>query len=64
MDYVATKTPFPMGGAVTTEHYVKEKRDTVLRYVKALAQALHYLKTNEKARWRLSPATRVSRIAR
>jgi NitT/TauT family transport system substrate-binding protein len=48
VDYVANKTPFPMGGAVTTERYVKEKRDTVLRYVKALAQALHYLKTNRE----------------
>ena len=62
---MANKTPFPMGGAVTTERYVKEKRDTVLRYVKALAQALHYLKTNrEGSCWRLSPATRVSIIAR
>jgi NitT/TauT family transport system substrate-binding protein len=48
VDYVAAKTPFPMGGAVTTERYVKEKRDAVLRYVKALAQALHYLKTNRE----------------
>jgi len=48
VDYVAAKTPFPMGGAVTTERYVKEKRDTVLRYVKALTQALHYLKTNRE----------------
>ena len=48
VDYVATKTPFPMGGAVTTERYVREKRDAVLRYVKALAQALHYLKTNRE----------------
>ena len=48
VDYVAAKTPFPMGGAVTTQRYVKEKRDTVLRYVKALAQALHYLKTNRE----------------
>jgi ABC-type nitrate/sulfonate/bicarbonate transport system substrate-binding protein len=46
VDYVANKTPFPMGGAVTTERYVKEKRDVVLRYIKALTQALHYLKTN------------------
>jgi hypothetical protein len=28
--------------------YVKEKRDVVLRYVKALAQALHYLTTNRE----------------
>lgn len=48
VDYVANKTPFPMGGAVTTQRYVKEKRDTVLRYVKALTQALHYLKTNRE----------------
>jgi ABC-type nitrate/sulfonate/bicarbonate transport system substrate-binding protein len=48
VDYVANKTPFPMGGAVTTQRYVKEQRDTVLRYVKALAQALHYLKTNRE----------------
>ena len=48
VDYVANKTPFPMGGAVTTQRYVKEKRDTVLRYVKAMAQALHYLKTNRE----------------
>jgi NitT/TauT family transport system substrate-binding protein len=48
VDYVAAKTPFPMGGAVTTQRYVKENRDTVLRYVKALAQALHYLKTNRE----------------
>lgn len=48
VDYVANRTPFPMGGAVTTQRYVKEKRDTVLRYVKALAQALHYLKTNRE----------------
>ena len=46
VDYVANKTPFPMGGAVTTQRYAKEQRDTVLRYVKAMAQALHYLKTN------------------
>jgi ABC-type nitrate/sulfonate/bicarbonate transport system substrate-binding protein len=37
-----------MGGAVTTQRYVREKRDVVLRYVKALAQALHYLKTNRE----------------
>ena len=48
VDYVANKTPFPMGGAVTTQRYVSEKRDVVLRYVKALAQALHYLKTNRE----------------
>jgi ABC-type nitrate/sulfonate/bicarbonate transport system substrate-binding protein len=48
VDYVAAKTPFPMGGAVTTQRYVSEKRDAVLRYVKALAQALHYLKTNRE----------------
>ena len=48
VDYVANKTAFPMGGAVTTQRYVKEKRDVVLRYVKAMAQALHYLKTNRE----------------
>jgi NitT/TauT family transport system substrate-binding protein len=48
VDYVAAKTPFPMGGAVTTEPYVRQKRDVVLRYVKALSQALHYLKTNRE----------------
>jgi NitT/TauT family transport system substrate-binding protein len=48
VDYVANKTPFPMGGAVTTQRYVSEKRDVVLRYVKALAQSLHYLKTNRE----------------
>ena len=48
VDYVAAKTPFPMGGAVTTQPYVRERRDVVLRYVKALAQALHYLKTNRE----------------
>ena len=31
VDYVAAKTPFPMGGAVTTQPYVREKRDIVLR---------------------------------
>ncbi len=59
VDYVAAKTPFPMGGAVTTQRYVKEKRDTVLRYVKALAQALHYLKTNREG-----SMTIISRYAR
>jgi NitT/TauT family transport system substrate-binding protein len=48
VDYVAKKTPFQMGGAVTTERYAREKRDVALRYVKALAQALHYLKTNRE----------------
>lgn len=48
VDYVANKTAFPMGGAVTTQPYVREKRDVVLRYVKAMAQALHYLKTNRE----------------
>jgi len=48
VDYVANKTPFPMGGAVTTERYISEKRDVVLRYVKALALAIHYLKTNRE----------------
>lgn len=48
VDYVAAKTPFPMGGAVTTQRYVREKRDVVLRYVRAMAQALHYLKTNRE----------------
>ena len=48
VDYVANKTAFPMGGAVTTQTYVREKRDVVLRYVKAMAQALHYLKTNRE----------------
>jgi NitT/TauT family transport system substrate-binding protein len=48
VDYVAKKTPFQMGGAVTNERYAREKRDTVLRYVKALAQALNYLKTNRE----------------
>jgi hypothetical protein len=59
VDYVAAKTPFPMGGAVTTERYVKEKRDVVLRYVKALAQALHYLKTNREGSLKI-----ISRYAR
>jgi NitT/TauT family transport system substrate-binding protein len=59
VDYVANKTPFPMGGAVTTERYVKEKRDAVLRYVKALAQALHYLKTNREGSLKI-----ISRYAR
>ncbi len=48
MDYVAAKTPFQMGGAVTSERYAREKRDVVLRYVKAVSQALHYLKTNRE----------------
>jgi NitT/TauT family transport system substrate-binding protein len=48
VDYVAKKTPFQMGAAVTNERYAREKRDTVLRYVKALAQALNYLKTNRE----------------
>ena len=48
VDYVAAKTPFQMGGAVTTERYAREKRDVMLRYVKALSQALHYLKTNRE----------------
>jgi len=59
VDYVAAKTPFPMGGAVTTERYVKEKRDVVLGYVKALAQALHYLKTNREGSLKI-----ISRYAR
>jgi hypothetical protein len=50
-----TKPPFPMGGAVTTQPYVKEKRDTVLRYVKAMAQALHYLKTNREGSMAIIP---------
>jgi NitT/TauT family transport system substrate-binding protein len=49
VDYVAAKTPFQMGAAVTTERYAREKRDVVLRYVKALSQALHHLKTNREA---------------
>jgi len=48
VDYVAKKTPFQMGAAVTNERYAREKRDIVLRYVKALAQALNYLKTNRE----------------
>ncbi|HKA35006.1 MAG TPA: ABC transporter substrate-binding protein [Candidatus Binatia bacterium] len=48
VDYVAKKTPFQMGAAVTNERYAREKRDIVLRYVKATAQALHYLKTNRE----------------
>ena len=48
VDYVAKKTPFQMGAAVTNERYAREKRDVVLRYVKALAQALNYLKTNRE----------------
>lgn len=48
VDYVAAKTPFQMGGAITTERFAREKRDAVLRYVKALAQGLHYLKTNRE----------------
>ena len=48
VDYVAKKTPFQMGAAVTTERYAREKRDVALRYVKALSQALHYLKTNRE----------------
>jgi ABC-type nitrate/sulfonate/bicarbonate transport system substrate-binding protein len=48
VDYVAAKTPFQMGAAVTTERYAREKRDVVLRYVKALSQGLHYLKTNRE----------------
>jgi ABC-type nitrate/sulfonate/bicarbonate transport system substrate-binding protein len=48
VDYVAKKTPFQMGAAVTNERYAREKRDSVLRYVKALAQALNYLKTNRE----------------
>ena len=59
VDYVAAKTPFPMGGAVTTQRYVSEKRDVVLRYVKALAEALHYLKTNREG-----SITIISRYAR
>jgi NitT/TauT family transport system substrate-binding protein len=59
VDYVANKTPFPMGGAVTTQRYVSEKRDVVLRYVKALAQSLHYLKTNREG-----SLTIISRYAR
>ncbi len=46
VDYVAKQTPFQMGAAVTSERYAREKSDVVLRYVKALAQALNYLKTN------------------
>ena len=48
VDYVAKKTPFQMGAAVTNERYAREKRDVVLRYVKALAQSLNYLKTNRE----------------
>ncbi len=48
VDYVAAKTPFQMGGAVTTETYAREKRGVMLRYVKALSEALHYLKTNRE----------------
>jgi NitT/TauT family transport system substrate-binding protein len=48
VDYVAKKTPFQMGAAVTNERYASEKRDVVLRYVKALAQALNYLKSNRE----------------
>ena len=42
----------------------RSQRDTVLRYIKALAQALHYLKTNREGSLAITPATRVSRIAR
>ncbi|MBI2369863.1 MAG: ABC transporter substrate-binding protein [Deltaproteobacteria bacterium] len=48
VDYVAARTPFQQTGVATTESYVRAKRDVVLRYVKAFAQALHYLRTNRE----------------
>ncbi|MBI2369864.1 MAG: ABC transporter substrate-binding protein [Deltaproteobacteria bacterium] len=48
VDYVAARTPFQMSAVATSEGYIREKRDVVLGYVKAVAQSLHYLKTNRE----------------
>ena len=48
LDIASLGIPYPFGGAFTTKKMIKERPDTVRKFVKAYVEALYLLKTDEK----------------
>jgi ABC-type nitrate/sulfonate/bicarbonate transport system substrate-binding protein len=48
LDLVSTGIPFPQRGIYTTTKFIKERPETVRRYMRAYVEALHYFKTHKE----------------
>jgi ABC-type nitrate/sulfonate/bicarbonate transport system substrate-binding protein len=48
VDMIALGIPFPQNGIYTTIKMVRERPDTVRRYVKAYVEAIHFFKTHKE----------------
>jgi NitT/TauT family transport system substrate-binding protein len=48
LDLISLKIPFPQRGIYTTGKTIKEQPDTVRRYMRAYAEAIHYFKTRKE----------------
>ena len=48
VDMIALGIPFPQNGIYTTTKMIRERPDTVRRYVKAYVEAIHFFKTHKE----------------
>src|SRR5919108_3734271 len=48
LNLVSTRIPFPQRGIYTTTKFIKERPETVRRYIRAYVEALHYFKTHKE----------------
>lgn len=48
LDLVSLRVPFPQRGIYTTAKFIKERPETVQRYMRAYVEAIHYFKTRKE----------------
>ncbi len=48
-DLASRHIPYPHAGAITSERFLKERRETMLRFGRATIEAIHYFKANKAA---------------
>jgi NitT/TauT family transport system substrate-binding protein len=48
LDLISLRIPFPQRGIYTTGKYIKERPETVRRYMRAYVEAIHYFKTHKE----------------
>jgi ABC-type nitrate/sulfonate/bicarbonate transport system substrate-binding protein len=48
VDMATLQIPFPQNGVYTSTRYIREHPDTVRRYIRAYAEAIHFYKTRKE----------------
>jgi len=54
VDLAALQIPFPQNGVYTTARFIRERPDTVRRYMRAYVEAIHFYKTRKEETIKIS----------